>query len=59
MLSMPSRKRRAPIPQPAPVRPSQANLASVVPSVREEALRIAEGDRSRIEIVSTTEVIVR
>lgn len=56
---MPSRKSRGPIPQQPAPRPVRGNLADVVHSVREEALRIAEGDLSRIEVVSSTEVIIR
>ena len=54
-----AKKRTRPSPRRRAAGPAQPNLASVVDTVKAEALRLADGKRSRIEVVSETEVIVR
>lgn len=45
--------------RPPAAEPARVNLASVVPSVMTEALRLADGDKRRIIPLSETEVIVK
>lgn len=45
--------------KPQGKKPKEPDVKALDARVREEALRLAEGDASRIEVVSETEAIVR
>ena len=52
---MPTRKART----PEPVKVTRRGINYLDPSVRAEAMRLANGDAQRVEVVSRTECVVR
>lgn len=52
-------KSKATQPAVRPVETRKQSVRVLVPAVRIEALRLAQGDATRVEVVSPTEAIVR
>lgn len=52
-------KNKSSKPAARPVETTKRSVRVLVPVVRDEALRLAQGDAMRVEVVSPTEAIVR